>query len=65
MLKSSFSFISGITLLGNPTEIYVHGTGFIWIWIGSIMVAVVGGEIFLPVFHDMKLSSTYEVCDAG
>ena len=40
---------------------YVYGTGFIFIWIGSFSVAAVGGEVFLPVFHDIKLSSTYEV----
>ena len=55
------SYISGITLLGNPTETYIYGTGYLWIFIGTILTAIAGGTIFLPVFHDMQLSSTYEV----
>ena len=56
-----YSFISGITLLGNPTEMYIYGTQYIFVIVGVFMTPWVAGKVFLPVFHDMKLSSTYEV----
>lgn len=40
---------------------YLYGTKYAFMSIGTIMIGLVGGKVFLPVFHDMKLSSTYEV----
>ncbi|XP_025262465.1 sodium-coupled monocarboxylate transporter 1-like isoform X2 [Camponotus floridanus] len=54
------SFISGISLLGAPTEVYVHGTSFLFITCAVIIVGFVMSIVFLPVFHDLKLTSTYE-----
>uniref|UniRef100_A0A1B0CA85 Sodium/solute symporter n=2 Tax=Lutzomyia longipalpis TaxID=7200 RepID=A0A1B0CA85_LUTLO len=54
------TYISGISLLGTPTEIYVFGVQYMYILIGVIAVALIMTFIFLPVFHDLKLTSTYE-----
>ncbi|XP_076278048.1 sodium-coupled monocarboxylate transporter 1 [Lasioglossum baleicum] len=54
------SFISGISLLGTPTEVYVHGTSYLFIALGVIVVGFVMSIIYLPVFHELKLTSTYE-----
>nr|XP_033325163.1 sodium-coupled monocarboxylate transporter 1-like isoform X3 [Megalopta genalis] len=54
------SFISGISLLGTPTEIYVHGTSYLFISFGVVIVGFVMSIIYLPVFHELKLTSTYE-----
>ncbi|XP_059618767.1 sodium-coupled monocarboxylate transporter 1-like [Phlebotomus argentipes] len=54
------TYISGITLLGTPTEIYIFGVQYMYILIGVYCVAVIMTYIFLPVFHDLKLTSTYE-----
>ncbi|XP_051172195.1 sodium-coupled monocarboxylate transporter 1-like [Leptopilina boulardi] len=54
------SFFSGISLLGMPTEIYIHGTGYLCIAFGVIIVGFVMSNVYLPVFHDLKLTSTYE-----
>lgn len=54
------SFISGISLLGTPTEIYVHGTSYLFIMLTFITVSFAISIVFLPVFHDLKLTSTYE-----
>lgn len=54
------SFISGISLLGTPTEVYVHGTSYLCVGFGVIIVGFVMSWIYLPVFHDLKLTSTYE-----
>lgn len=47
-------------MLGTPTEIYVHGTSYLWVGIGVILVGFVMSRIYLPVFHELRLTSTYE-----
>lgn len=54
------SYISGISLLGTPTEIYVHGTQFFFIIGGLFFMGFGMMYVFLPVFHDLKLTSTYQ-----
>ncbi|CAK9798458.1 Sodium-coupled monocarboxylate transporter 1 [Anthophora plagiata] len=54
------SFISGISLLGTPTEVYVHGTSYLFIGIAVIIVGFLMSTIYLPIFHELKLTSTYE-----
>ncbi|XP_076687275.1 sodium-coupled monocarboxylate transporter 1 [Andrena cerasifolii] len=54
------SFISGISLLGTPTEVYVHGTSYLCVGFGVIIVGFVMSGIYLPVFHELKVTSTYE-----
>lgn len=55
------SFISGISLLGTPTEIYIYGTQYMYIIGAIIAMGFVMMYVYLPVFHDLKLVSTYEV----
>ncbi|XP_055642492.1 sodium-coupled monocarboxylate transporter 1-like [Toxorhynchites rutilus septentrionalis] len=51
--------VSGITLLGVPTEIYAYGTQ-IWVFmISAVIVGLVMHYIYLPVFHDMQLTSCF------
>lgn len=54
------SFISGITLLGTPTEIYVYGIQYIYIVGGVIAMGFIMASAYLPVFHNLQLTSTYE-----
>nr|XP_049691920.1 sodium-coupled monocarboxylate transporter 1 [Helicoverpa armigera] len=54
------SFVSGITLLGSPTEVYMHGTQYAYI-IGAIfLMSIIMTQIYLPVFHELKITSNYE-----
>ncbi|XP_044753033.1 sodium-coupled monocarboxylate transporter 1-like isoform X2 [Coccinella septempunctata] len=54
------SYISGISMLGIPTEIYVYGIQYLYIVGGLFIMAFVFRYIYLPVFHDLNLTSTYE-----
>ncbi|XP_018571163.2 sodium-coupled monocarboxylate transporter 1-like, partial [Anoplophora glabripennis] len=54
------SFISGISLLGIPTEIYVYGIQYMYIMGGFLLMTFAMGSIYLPVFQGLKLTSTYE-----
>ncbi|KAL0102300.1 hypothetical protein PUN28_018672 [Cardiocondyla obscurior] len=54
------SFISGVTILGTPAEIYNFGTQY-WITIISILFSgVVVATVYLPVFTTLQLNSVYE-----
>ncbi|KAL1399445.1 hypothetical protein pipiens_008209 [Culex pipiens pipiens] len=54
------SFISGITLLGLPTEVYSFGIQYVYVALGVIAMGLVMGFIYLPVFHKLNITSTYE-----
>ncbi|KAL6258811.1 hypothetical protein P5V15_010757 [Pogonomyrmex californicus] len=54
------SFISGVTILGTPAEIYNFGTQY-WITIISIFFSgIVVAYVYLPVFTTLQLNSVYE-----
>ncbi|PSN54824.1 Sodium-coupled monocarboxylate transporter 2 [Blattella germanica] len=54
------SIISGVTLLGVPSEIYRYGTTY-WLMVVSVIFAgIANNYIFLPVFYELQLTSTYE-----
>ncbi|CAH0724684.1 unnamed protein product, partial [Brenthis ino] len=54
------SFVSGITLLGSPTEVYMYGTQYAYIIGGIILMTIVMTQVYLPVFHELKITSNYE-----
>ncbi|XP_058129121.1 sodium-coupled monocarboxylate transporter 1-like [Anopheles ziemanni] len=54
------SWISGISLLGTSTEIYVYGTQYCYIVVAVLLMGFVLHYIFLPVFHDLQITSAYE-----
>ncbi|PSN54821.1 hypothetical protein C0J52_02922 [Blattella germanica] len=54
------SFLSGVTSLGAPTEIYIYGTLYWLICISCVLIGVANYYIYLPVFFELQLTSTYE-----
>ncbi|KAL5235937.1 hypothetical protein ACI65C_003347 [Semiaphis heraclei] len=55
------SHISGITLLGVPTEIYSNGTQYLIVGVvNNVVVIALVLWIYLPVFYDLQLTSVYE-----
>ncbi|XP_062712259.1 sodium-coupled monocarboxylate transporter 1 isoform X1 [Aedes albopictus] len=54
------SWISGISLLGTSTEIYVYGTQYCYIVFAVVLMGFAMHYIFLPVFHDLQITSAYE-----
>lgn len=54
------SMLSGIMMMGIPTEMYLYGTLY-WLGILSILpVGVITDFFYLPVFYELQLTSTYE-----
>ncbi|KAJ0182670.1 hypothetical protein K1T71_002039 [Dendrolimus kikuchii] len=54
------SFISGISLLGIPTEIYLYGTAYIFVLIGALSMSIITSYTFLPVLYELQITSAYE-----
>ena len=55
------SFISAITMLGTPAEMYRYNTMFWLISVGFIISATLSCQIFIPVFYNLGITSVFEV----
>ncbi|KAJ8726186.1 hypothetical protein PYW07_000884 [Mythimna separata] len=54
------SYVSGVTILGTPAEIYNYGTQYWLVVIGVSLSCLAVVTIYLPVFCTLRLSSSYE-----
>lgn len=61
LFASPFRFISGITLLGTPADIYSYGTQYYAIVIGIFFMAFAISYLFIPVFVNLGVRSSFEV----
>ena len=55
------SFMSAITLLGTPAEMYNFGTVYWWIGISYAGAVGMAAHIYVPIFYNLGLTSCYEV----
>ena len=59
------SFISAISILGAPAEMYVYGTQY-WMYIfGMSLGCLFSAVIFVPLLYPLRLTSSYEVSFFG
>lgn len=54
------TFMSALTLLGNPAEIYNYNTMFWWLIVGFFFAIPGASYIFIPFFYNLQLTSTFE-----
>ncbi|NXE49864.1 SC5A8 protein, partial [Casuarius casuarius] len=59
-LSLTASFMSAVTVLGTPAEVYRFGAIFSIFAITYTLVVLCSAEIFLPVFYRLSITSTYE-----
>ncbi|XP_036976770.1 sodium-coupled monocarboxylate transporter 1 isoform X2 [Acanthopagrus latus] len=59
-LSLTASFMSAITVLSNPAEVYRYGANIGFYGISYVLTMVVTSEVFLPVFYRLSITSTYE-----
>lgn len=55
------SGISAILVLGEPAEMYTHGSQLLLKTFGYCLIAFLSGFIFVPIFYPLKLKSSFEV----
>lgn len=57
------SFVSSIAILGNPAEVYAYGFQY-WIQCFTNFISVpIMALVFLPVYYNLRLTSSYEVSE--
>ncbi|XP_041971300.1 sodium-coupled monocarboxylate transporter 1-like [Aricia agestis] len=54
------SYVSGVTILGTPAEIYNYGSQYWLVVVGVALSCVIVATVYLPVFCTLRLSSSYE-----
>ncbi|XP_062338651.1 sodium-coupled monocarboxylate transporter 1 [Osmerus eperlanus] len=59
-LSLTASFMSAITVLATPAEVYRYGASFGLYSLSYVLMVVVSSEVFLPVFYRLGITSTYE-----
>ncbi|TDG96819.1 hypothetical protein EPR50_G00232850 [Perca flavescens] len=64
-LSLTASFMSAITVLSNPAEVYRYGANIGFYGLAYVITMVVTSEIFLPVFYRLAITSTYEILYTG
>ncbi|XP_044535089.1 sodium-coupled monocarboxylate transporter 1-like [Gracilinanus agilis] len=55
------SFLSALTVLGMPVEVYYYGSIYLYDILTFTIVVAITGEVYLPIFYRLKITSTYEV----
>ncbi|KAK3544817.1 hypothetical protein QTP86_027494, partial [Hemibagrus guttatus] len=59
-LSLTASFMSAITVLATPVEVYYNGAIFVLSCLGFILMVAISSEVFLPIFYRLGITSTYE-----
>ncbi|KAM9845822.1 sodium-coupled monocarboxylate transporter 1 [Aulostomus maculatus] len=59
-LSLTASFMSAITVLSNPAEVYRYGASIAFYGLSYVVTVGVTSEVFLPVFYRLAITSTYE-----
>lgn len=60
-LSLTASFMSAITVLATPVEVYCNGAIFVLSCLGFVLMVAISSEVFLPIFYRLGITSTYEV----
>lgn len=55
------SFMSAITLLGTPAEVYQFGTMYWLIVLAFFLVIPATNYLYMPIFYQLQVTSAYEV----
>ncbi|NWX94182.1 SC5A5 protein, partial [Nothoprocta ornata] len=59
-LSLAASFMSAVQVLGVPAEAHRYGAKFLCMCLGQLLSTLLTALLFLPVFHRLGLTSTYE-----
>ncbi|XP_050390983.1 sodium-coupled monocarboxylate transporter 1 isoform X2 [Patella vulgata] len=57
------SFMSAITLLGTPAEMYNYTTMYWWIGVSYFFAIFAAAHIYIPIFYRLGVTSAFEYLD--
>lgn len=58
-LSLAVTFLSAITFIGVPAEIYTFGTMYVWLICGLFIATAGASHVFLPVFYTLNTPSCF------
>ncbi|GFN86217.1 sodium-coupled monocarboxylate transporter 2 [Plakobranchus ocellatus] len=62
-LSLMVTFMSAMTLLGNPAEIYNYHTMFWWLVAAFLLAMTFAAHVFIPFFYRLGVTCTFEYLD--
>ncbi|XP_046553548.1 sodium-coupled monocarboxylate transporter 1-like [Haliotis rubra] len=54
------TFLSALTILGTPSEVYAYNSMFWWICLGFVVATLGAVRIFIPFFYRLGTTSVFE-----
>ena len=60
-ISLAISYLSGVTLLGNTSEIYFYGITFCFFYIGVGTSMTLTALLMVPVYHPLGITSVNQV----
>ncbi|XP_071105136.1 sodium-coupled monocarboxylate transporter 2-like [Haliotis cracherodii] len=55
------TFISALSLLGAPVEVYRSNTMMIWLPVAAVAGVLVAGRIFIPFFYQLNINNVFKM----
>lgn len=62
-ISMSASYVSAITILGAPADVYLYGNSYAMHPLAVLIVDVIAIVYYIPIFYELKLLSVFEVSD--
>nr|XP_056702507.1 sodium-coupled monocarboxylate transporter 1-like [Euleptes europaea] len=59
-LSLTASFMSAVTVLGTPAEIYRYGIMFGLFALSYVLMVVITAEVYMPIYYRLNITSAYE-----
>lgn len=59
-LSLTASFMSSITVLSTPAEIYYFGIMFLWYGVAYLLVSFITSRVYMPFFYRQGYTSSYQ-----
>ncbi|XP_074646201.1 sodium-coupled monocarboxylate transporter 1-like [Tubulanus polymorphus] len=54
------SFMSAVSVLGTPAEVYSFGTMYMMLCLSYFIVFPVAAHVYMPIFHNLQLTSAHQ-----
>lgn len=59
-LSLSATFLSSLTLLGTPSEVYTNGTMYLWMLAAMLLATAASAHLFMPIFYNLNKTSCFQ-----